>query len=51
MGSIKTGREKKAYLSAMRKNRPVPAWVILKTSRKFMSNFKRRDWRHRKLKL
>lgn len=50
MGSVKTAFEKKKYMAALKSNRNVPAWVILKTSRRVTSNFKRRDWRHRKLR-
>ncbi len=49
MGSNKSGKDKKAYVSAMRKNKPVPSWVVLRTNRNFTFNFKRRDWRHKKL--
>ena len=36
---------------ALKSNRPVPAWVIVKTMRRFTVNPKRRHWRRTKLKV
>jgi large subunit ribosomal protein L39e len=36
---------------AFKSNQPVPAWVIVKTLRKFTFNPKRRHWRSTKLKV
>jgi len=50
LGSRKDTSEKKFYMAKLRENSPVPAWVMLKTNRRVRFNFKRRDWRHRKLR-
>ncbi len=50
MGSRKSSFEKKKYMAVLRSNRNIPAWVILKTGRRVTVNFKRRDWRHRKVR-
>ncbi|ADP76971.1 LSU ribosomal protein L39E [Methanothermus fervidus DSM 2088] len=43
---------KKIRLSkAMRQNRRVPAWVMLKTGRRNIRNPKERHWRRNKLKV
>lgn len=36
---------------AFKTSQPVPAWVIVKTLRKFAFNPKRRNWRQVKLKV
>jgi large subunit ribosomal protein L39e len=36
---------------AFKSNSPVPAWVIIKTLRRFTYNPKRRHWRRSKLKV
>jgi large subunit ribosomal protein L39e len=36
---------------ALKKNNPVPAWVIIKTRGKFKFNPIRRNWRRNKLKV
>ncbi|ADL19532.1 MULTISPECIES: 50S ribosomal protein L39e [Acidilobus] len=36
---------------AFKSNQPVPAWVIVKTLRKFTLNPRRRHWRVSKLKV
>ncbi|MGC8569289.1 MAG: 50S ribosomal protein L39e [Nitrososphaeria archaeon] len=50
MGSRKSSFEKKFYMAKLRSNSPVPAWVMLRTNREVRFNYKRRDWRHRKLR-
>lgn len=42
--------KKKRLLKAMKSNRRVPAWIILRTSRRFLTHPKRRNWRRNKLK-
>ncbi|HEV8359169.1 MAG TPA: 50S ribosomal protein L39e [Candidatus Thermoplasmatota archaeon] len=50
MGSIKT-LGKKARLAAARKgNRRVPAWVMMRTNRRFQRHPKRFHWRKVNLK-
>ncbi|MGC8660937.1 MAG: 50S ribosomal protein L39e [Nitrososphaeria archaeon] len=49
MGSNKNAKDKKRFVTAIRKNKPVPSWAVLKTNRTFTYNFKRRDWRHKKI--
>ncbi|MCD6171550.1 MAG: 50S ribosomal protein L39e [Thermoplasmata archaeon] len=41
---------KKRLLKAMKGNRRVPAWIVLKTNRRFMQHPKRRNWRRNNLK-
>lgn len=36
---------------ALKSNRPVPAWVVVRTLRRFTINPKRRHWRVSKLKV
>ncbi|MEB3861712.1 MAG: 50S ribosomal protein L39e [Desulfurococcales archaeon] len=36
---------------ALKSNSPVPAWVIVKTMRRYTFNPKRRHWRRSKLKV
>lgn len=42
--------KKNRLLRAMRSNRRVPAWVVMRTNRRFMDHPKRRNWRRSKLK-
>jgi len=51
VGSIKTSGLKKKLLSRLLRNTPLPAWVILRTSRKVKAPRRRRHWRRDKLKL
>ncbi|KAA0005201.1 MAG: 50S ribosomal protein L39e [Thermoplasmata archaeon] len=41
---------KKRLLKAMKSNRRVPAWIVLRTNRRFMQHPKRRHWRRTNLK-
>ncbi len=41
---------KKRLLRAMKSNRRVPAWIVLRTNRRFMTHPKRRHWRRTNLK-
>ncbi|HID73884.1 MAG TPA: 50S ribosomal protein L39e [Thermoplasmata archaeon] len=41
---------KNRLLRRMRSNRRVPAWVVMRTNRRFMDHPKRRNWRRTKLK-
>ncbi len=40
---------KRRLLKAAKGNRRVPAWVIMRTSRRFLRHPKRRQWRRSKL--
>jgi len=42
--------KKKRLLKAMKSNRRVPAWIIMRTNRRFLQHPKRRHWRRSKLK-
>jgi large subunit ribosomal protein L39e len=42
--------KKLRLLRAEKQNRRVPAWVMLKTARRFLRHPKQRSWRLRKLK-
>jgi large subunit ribosomal protein L39e len=46
----KTGL-KNRMIRATNSNRRVPAWVIIKTSRRVMRNPKQRNWRRNNLKI
>ncbi|MDF2954724.1 50S ribosomal protein L39e [Candidatus Alkanophaga liquidiphilum] len=50
MGKKTVGKKLK-LAKALKQNRRVPAWVILRTSREVMTHPKRRHWRRTKLKL
>jgi large subunit ribosomal protein L39e len=41
---------KTRLLRAVKSNRRVPAWVMMRTNRTFLRHPKRRSWRHNKLK-
>ncbi len=45
MAARKNTSRKKRLLSRMKQNRPVPAWVIIRTHRHVRTNPKRRAWR------
>ncbi len=49
-GSDKRGAKKKRLAKAAKKNRRIPPFVMLKTSRRVTVNRYRRDWRTDKLK-
>ena len=51
MGSRKPSGVKKRLVKNIKKNSPVPTWVIIKTKRKVRTNPKRRMWRRTKLKV
>jgi len=42
--------KKKRLQKATKSNRRVPAWIILRTNRRFLRHPKRRMWRRSKLK-
>jgi len=46
----KPAAKKRRMIKAGRENRPVPAWVIVRTMRKVRTNPRRRHWRRNKLK-
>ncbi|MBM1154421.1 50S ribosomal protein L39e [archaeon] len=50
MTSRKRRGMKKRLLAALKRNQPVPMWVIAKTKGKVRFNPKRRHWRTSKLK-
>ncbi|MFL6356068.1 MAG: 50S ribosomal protein L39e [Nitrososphaeraceae archaeon] len=45
MAAHKTASRKKRLLKHIKQNRPVPAWVIIRTHRNVRTNPKRRAWR------
>ncbi|MCL4314522.1 MAG: 50S ribosomal protein L39e [Candidatus Thermoplasmatota archaeon] len=45
-----TGR-KIRLMKAIKSNRRVPGWVMMRTNRRFIQNNKRRNWRRNSLKL
>lgn len=51
MTSHKPYAKKMRLLRAGKSNRRVPGWVMMKTTRKFTTHPKRRNWRRSKLKL
>lgn len=50
MASHKPGPKKQRLMRAEKSNRRVPAWIIIRTGRKFMRHPKQRSWRRNKLK-
>ena len=50
MASHKPGPKKARLLRAEKSNRRVPAWIIIRTGRKFMRHPKQRSWRRNHLK-
>ena len=42
--------KKKRLIKATKSNRRVPAWIIMRTSRRFLRHPKRRQWRRSNLK-
>ncbi len=50
MGRMMLGR-KLRYAKALKQNRPIPLWVLVKTKMRVRDNPKRRFWRRTKLKV
>jgi large subunit ribosomal protein L39e len=50
MASKKPLAKKLRLLRAEKSNRRVPAWIMIRTSRRFTSHPKRRSWRRNHLK-
>lgn len=51
MARNKPGSRKLRLSRAGKSNSAVPAWVVIKTKRKFTAHPKRRHWRRTKLKV
>ncbi len=51
MASKKPLAKKLRLLRAEKSNRRVPAWIMIRTSRRFTSHPKRRSWRKTSLKM
>ena len=51
MARVKDTSKKNRLISATKRSRSVPTWVIVKTNRKVRNNPKQRNWRRRKLGL
>lgn len=50
MASKKPAAKKMRLMKAQKSNRRVPAWIIMRTSRRFVSHPQRRNWRRNRLK-
>lgn len=50
MASKKPTAKKRRLLRAGKSNRRVPAWIIIRTSRRFVQHPKRRSWRRNRIK-
>ncbi|MGB1697947.1 MAG: 50S ribosomal protein L39e [Thermoplasmatota archaeon] len=50
MSSKKPLAKKLRLMKAEKSNRRVPAWIMIRTSRKFTAHPKRRNWRRNRLK-
>jgi large subunit ribosomal protein L39e len=50
MARNKPFARKLRLVKATRSNRRVPAWIVMRTSRRFLRHPKRRNWRRSKLK-
>ena len=50
MASKKPLAKKLRMLRAEKSNRRVPAWIMIRTSRRFTAHPKRRNWRRNRLK-
>ncbi len=50
MSRNKSLGKKKRLNKATKQNRRVPAWIIMKTNRRFLRHPKRRNWRRSNLK-
>ena len=51
MSRHKPYARKLRLMRALKSNRRVPAWVMMRTSRQFVRHPKRRHWRRTKLKV
>jgi large subunit ribosomal protein L39e len=51
MANKKPGPKKARLLKKVKGNRRVPAWVMMRTNRRFTSHPKRHQWRRGKLKM
>lgn len=51
MAKHKPHARKLRLLAATKSNRRVPAWVMMRTSRRFLRHPQRRHWRRTKLKV
>ncbi|MEM0492732.1 MAG: 50S ribosomal protein L39e [Candidatus Thermoplasmatota archaeon] len=51
MSSHKTLGKKMRLYKALNSNRRVPAWIIIRTNRRFLRHPKLRNWRRNKLKI
>lgn len=50
MTARKPAARKRRLLHAEKSNRRVPAWVMIRTQRRFQKHPKQRNWRRNKLK-
>ena len=50
MSSKKPLAKKLRLMKAEKSNRRVPAWIMIRTNRKFTAHPKRRNWRRNRLK-
>lgn len=50
MASKKPTAKKLRLMRAEKSNRRVPAWIMIRTSRRFVAHPKRRNWRRNRLK-
>ncbi|MFH1100832.1 MAG: 50S ribosomal protein L39e [Methanobacteriota archaeon] len=51
MASHKTLGKKLRLMKATKSNRRVPAWIMIRTNRRFTRHPKMRNWRRNKLKI
>lgn len=51
MASKKPLGKKLRLMAAEKQNRRVPAWIMIRTARRFTSHPKRRTWRRNRLKI
>lgn len=51
MARNKPGARKARLMAAEKSNRRVPAWIVIRTGRKFTRHPKQRSWRRGKLKV
>ncbi len=51
MASKKPVAKKLRLLRANKSNRRVPAWIVIRTSRRFSRHPKQRNWRRNRLKM
>ncbi|MEM2934874.1 MAG: 50S ribosomal protein L39e [Candidatus Thermoplasmatota archaeon] len=50
MARNKPAARKRRLMKETKSNRRVPAWIIIRTSRRFLQHPKRRHWRRNNLK-